>query len=528
MRALLASCILAASLVSQDTIRIGAKRFTESVVLAELMAQVIEAHTDLEVELKTGLAGTMICWGALTTGEIDIYAEYTGTGWATILGQTDKATDPLRTFFEVRRRFRAEHDIDWLEPFGLNNTYALAMREQKAEELGIRRISDLVRHQRDLRVGFGNEFGSRIDGYPGLAAAYGLKFAQLTTIDHALAYEAIEAGSIDLIDAYSTDGKLLRFELRVLEDDRQFFPPYNAAPVARGETLRRYPGIEAALAKLAFQIADLDAQALNYIVDAEGISPANAATAFLEINGLIEGSSASAAAARRAFTRVRKSPPAPGSAVATRPGFLDLLSAQYGRVWELLLQHLALTMAAVLLAILVAVPLGIAIVTRRRLRQVLLGFAGLLQTIPSVALLAFLIPVLGLNVWNAIAALFLYALLPILRNTYTGIGGVAPELVDAARGMGMRPQEVLRRVQMPLAMPTIMAGIRTATVIGLGVATLAALIGAGGLGVLILDGISLADANLILLGAIPAAALAVTADWLLGLLESKLRSPGVS
>jgi osmoprotectant transport system permease protein len=185
-------------------------------------------------------------------------------------------------------------------------------------------------------------------------------------------------------------------------------------------------------------------------------------------------------------------------------------------------------LAAVLLAILIAVPSGIAIVSRRRLRHWLLGFAGLLQTIPSLALLAFLIPFFGLNAWTAIAALFLYALLPILRNTYTGISGVTPDLVDAARGMGMRPQEVLLHVQLPLAMPTIMAGIRTATVIGIGVATLAAYIGAGGLGVLIFDGISLTDTNLILLGAIPAAALAVATDMLLGRLEAKMRSPGVS
>ena len=528
LKILVVSCVLAVSLVSQETIRIGAKRFTESAVLAELMAQTIEAHTDLNVEVKAGLAGTMICWAALTTGEIDVYAEYTGTGWATILGQTSKITGPLRTFFEVRRRFRDEHDVHWLEPFGLNNTYALAMREKTADELGIQRISDLVRHQRNLRVGFGNEFGSRNDGYPGLAAAYGLQLAQVSTVEHALAYEAIKAGSIDLMDVYSTDGKLLRFELRVLEDDRQFFPPYHAAPVIRGDVLQKHPEIEAALAKLAFRVSDLDAQALNYIVDAEGISPADAATAFLEIEGLIEGTSASAASARRAFARVRKSPPAPGSGVAARPGFSELVAKNYGRVWTLLLQHIGLTLAAVLLAILVAVPLGIAIVTRRRLRHALLGFAGLLQTIPSIALLAFLIPFLGLNVRTAIAALFLYALLPILRNTYTGIGGVTPSLVDAARGMGMRPREVLRRVQLPLAMPTIMAGIRTATVIGIGVATLAAFIGAGGLGEFIFEGIALTDTGLILLGAIPAAALAVVADVLLGQLESKLRSPGVS
>ena len=521
-------CLLAASAMAQETIRIGAKRFTESAVLAELMAQTIEAHTDLTVERATGLAGTMICWEALTSGEIDLYAEYTGTGWATILGQAGRVTDPLQTFFEVRRRFRAAHDVHWLEPFGLNNTYALAMREDLAEELGIRRISDLVRHQHKVRAGFGNEFVGRNDGYPGLARAYGLRLSQQKTVEHALAYEAVEQGAIDLIDAYSTDGKLLRFKLRVLEDDRRFFPPYNAAPMVRGATLQAHPEIETALAKLAFRIGDLDAQALNYIVDAEGISPADAATAFLEIEGIVEGTSAAAAEARRAFARVRKTPPAPGADVASRPGFFELLSAQSGRVWQLLLEHIALTLASVLLAIVVAVPLGIAIVSRPRMRQVLLGIAGLLQTIPGLALLAFLIPIFGLNVWTAIATLFLYALLPILRNTYTGIREVDADLVDAANGMGMQPKQVLRLVQLPLAVPTIMAGIRTATVIGIGVATLAAFIGAGGLGGLILDGISLMDANLILLGAIPAALLAIASDLLLGRLEAKLRSPGVT
>ena len=528
MRLLCAALGLVAGLSSQDTIRIGAKNFTESAVLAELMAQTIEAHTDLKVERRAGLGGTMICWAALKAGEIDIYAEYTGTGWATILGQTDKVTDPLRTFFYVRQRCRDEHDVHWLEPFGLNNTYALAMREQEAAELGITRISDLVRHQRSVRAGFGFEFGSRNDGYPGLASAYGLKLANMRTVEHALAYEAIESGAIDLMDAYSTDGKLLRFKLRVLEDDRQFFPPYNAAPMVRGATLREHPEIERALSKLAFQLSDLDAQALNYIVEAEGVSPGNAARAFLEVEELLEGTSAQAADARRAFVSVRKSPPTPGSVATTRPGFLELLSQKASQVWSLLLQHLWLVLTAVFWATLVSVPLGIAITTRRRLRHFLLAVAGALQTVPSLALLVFMIPLLGMDRKAAMAALFLYALLPILRNTYTGISGVAPDLVDAARGMGMRPLEVLRRVQLPLALPTIMAGIRTSAVISIGVATLAAFIGAGGLGQLIVEGLYLNHTGLILLGAVPAAVLAIVTDQALGWLQSRLRSPGAT
>ena len=528
MKSILAISMLAAMLPSQEVVRIGAKNFTEAAILAELMAQTIEAHTDLSVEVKSGLGGTMICWAALQAGEIDMYVEYTGTGWATILGQTDKASDPLRTFFDVRRRFRDQYDIHWLEPFGLNNTYALAMREQQAEELGIRRISDLLRHQRDLAAGFGFEFGSRIDGYPGLAATYGLDIANISTVEHALAYEAIQSGSIDLIDAYSTDGKLLRFQLRVLEDDRQFFPPYNAAPVVRGETLREHPEVEQALARLAFQLSDLDAQALNFIVDAEGVSPKDAATAFLEIDGHIEGASKKAAEARRSFARLRKSPSTAFSKTVRRPTFVELATTNTSKVLRLLLEHLWLTFIAVFLATLVAVPLGIAMTRRPSLQFVLLGIAGVLQTIPSLALLAFMIPLIGMNVWTAICSLFLYSLLPILRNTHTGVSGVEPDLVDAARGMGMRDSEVLKRVQLPLALPTIMAGIRTATVICIGVATLAAFVGAGGLGELIVEGLYLNDTGLILLGAIPAAALAISADFLLGRVHDKLRSPGVT
>lgn len=518
---------LMAPLVAQETIRIGAKNFTEGIVLAELMAQTIAEHTDLKVELRTGLAGTMICWAAMQSAEIDICAEYTGTGWATILGQTERLTDPLRTFFLVQQRFHDEHDVQWLDPFGLNNTYALAMPEQKAAELGIVRISDLLAHQRDLRAGFSFEFVDRPDGYRGLAAAYGLEFPGVSTLEHALAYEAVQSGQIDLMEAYSTDGKLLRFDLRVLEDDRKFFPPYNAAPMVRGEVLRQHPQLADALAKLAFRVSDLDAQALNYIVDAEGIAPKHAARAFLEIGELVAGQSPGAKAARVAFARVRRAPPTPGVGVHARPGFVELLKTQSGKVWQLLLQHIGLTLVSVLLAALIAVPLGIAITTRPRLRRLLLGFAGVLQTIPSLALLVIVIPFLGIGKAAAIVALFLYALLPILRNTYTGIDGVDRELLDAARGMGMRRWDVLQRVQLPLALPTIMAGIRTATVIGIGVATLAAFINAGGLGELIVRGLYLNDTGLLLLGAIPAGLLAIVADWLLGGLQAKLRSPGV-
>ena len=280
--------LVAPSPGQSGTVVVGAKNFTESAVLAELMAQTIEAHTTLTVERRTSLGGTAICWTALRTGEIDLYADYTGTGWAVLLGESGKITDPLRTYFQVRRRCLEEHAVHWLEPFGFENRYALAMSEARAEQLGVRRISDLLQHQAEIRTGFSVEFGTRKDGYPGLAAAYGLKLRP-AMLEHGLAYQAIETGAIDLMDAYSTDGKLLRYRLRVLEDDRRFFPPYHAAPLVRDETLQRHPEIRRALSKLAFRVPQYSAQALNYVVEAEGESFTAVARAFLELEGLVEG-----------------------------------------------------------------------------------------------------------------------------------------------------------------------------------------------------------------------------------------------
>lgn len=517
----------------RPTVVVGGKNFTESGVLAEIMAQLIEAHTDLAVERRLNLGGTKICWTALLAGEIDLYAEYTGTGWAVLLKEPGKITDPLRAFFHVQRRCRAEHAVAWLEPFGLNNTYALAMRADRAAALGITSISDLLQHRGSLKAGLSIEFTSREDGWLGLVAMYGLDLGEVRSVEHGLAYNAIVAGDIDLIDAYSTDGKLLRYDLCVLDDDRRFFPPYHAAPVVRDATLQAHPELAEVLGRLSFRLPDDVMQGLNYIVEARGLSFAAAARAFLEREGLVDGAQAedsTAATARAALVNVLKARPSsePTHLPRARPGFFAVLTARAGETVWLAAQHLGLTLLAVLLAALLAIPLGIFIIRRGKLRQLVLGAAGVLQTIPSLALLAFMIPVLGLGVKAAIAALLLYALLPILRNTYTGIVEVDPDLVEAARGIGMRPRETLMRVQLPLAMRTIMAGIRTATVISIGVATLAAFIGAGGLGEPILTGLYLDDTNLILSGAIPAALLAVAADLGLGRLERALQARGGS
>jgi len=495
---------------AQGKVVIGSKNFTESHLLGDMIAMMIEARTDLEAEHRSGLGGTLVCWTALQRGEIDIYPDYTGTGWSIVLKEPDKVADPLKAFLYVKEQYARRYDVTWLDPFGLNNTYAIAVRKETADRLGIRTISDLARHAGSLRAGFSIEFMNREDGWPGLSKFYGIEFERLRALEHGLAYEAIAAGEIDVIDAYSTDGKLMRYPLRVLADDRGFFPPYNAAPLVRGATLKAYPEIREALEPLAFALPDSTMMRLNYEVEEGGRNFHEVARSFLVERGLLEDDGSDRARRSRAntwaFIRSRVRP-----------------TLELG--WE----HLQLSLLAVLLAILIAVPTGILVAHSRLGERIALGGASVIQTIPSLALLAFMIaiPGLGLSVRSAITALFLYALLPIMRNTVTGLRSIDSELIDAATGIGLTERQILTRVRLPIATSTIMAGVRTSTVISIGVATLAAFIGAGGLGEPIVTGLYLNDTRLILAGAVPAALLALFADAVLGLVERRLVPRGL-
>jgi osmoprotectant transport system substrate-binding protein/osmoprotectant transport system permease protein len=491
---------------------IGSKNFTESRILGEMLTLLVQSRTHLTVEHRSGLGGTLVCFSALRNGQIDVYPEYTGTAWSIVLKETSKISDPLKAFLVVQMQYRQRYDIEWLRPFGLNNTYALAMREDLAQKLGVTTISDLVPYAKTLKAGFSIEFTNRDDGWLGLAPFYELQFGQVRTIEHGLAYEAINNGSIDVLDAYSTDGKLVRFPLRVLHDDKGFFPPYNAAPIIRGDTLRAHPELRTVLDALAFRISDKTMQQLNDEVEEQGKGFREVAHDFLVAQNLLSPS-----------VKVGQ------DVTAGRGSFGSFLASRWRETLQLGWQHIQLTLASVLLAVLLAVPLGIGISRSRLGERLALGAAGVVQTIPSLALLAFTIaiPGLGLSVRSAIVALFLYAVLPILRNTHTGLNDVDPELIDAATGIGLTPRQVLFRVQLPLATRTIMAGIRTATVISIGVATLAAFIGAGGLGQPIVTGLYLNDTWLILSGAIPAALLALLADYLLGRVEWLLTPRGI-
>jgi len=489
---------------------IASKTFPESRLLAEIMAQLIEANTDIAVERRLGLGGTLICFSALKSGDVDLYAEYTGTGLVTILQQPPR-TDPLRVFLDVQHEFSTQHGLRWLRPFGFNNGYALAVTEKRAEALGLRKISDLRSHP-ELKLGVSHEFLRRGDAYPGLRKEYGLNFVSVRGMEHALAYPALAAGQIDVMDVYSTDGNLLRYRLRVLEDDRNFFPPYQAAPLIREEALERYPQLSGVLGRLAYSLDDQAMQRLNLMVEGEGRAIASVAHQFLTESGLAEPRA--------------QAPTGP----ALRGGLVQLLISRRRQYLKLAWQHIQLTAVAVALAMAISLPMGILLARRRRLAEPVLGMLGIIQTIPSLALLAFLIPLPGLGLgWrSAVVALFLYALLPIVRNTFTGLNEVDPNLTEAARGLGMTDWQILRLVELPLATRTIMAGLRTSSVISVGVATLAAFIGAGGLGEPIITGLQLNDTALVLSGALPAAALALLVDFSLGRLERWLTPRGLT
>ena len=479
--AFLLAFLPAAGPAEQRTITVGSKTFGESYLLAEIFARLLEAE-GLRVQRRPGLGGTLICKEALVTGEIDLYPEYTGTITRAILREELPATPAALA------RPLARLGLRTLAPLGFDNSYALAVDGERAAREGLERISDLVGRD-DLVFAFSNEFLQRDDGWAGLRVAYGFAAAP-AGVDHGLAYQALARGRIDVTDAYATDGDIERYGLRVLADDRDFFPRYLAVPLARDDLP---PEAVAALEGLAGRLSEARMRALNARVSVDGLGFDEVARAFLVEEGLVEAGAA---------TRGRRS---------------DLLANT--------LRHLQLTGAALLAAVLAGLPLGVLVHRSPRTSRAVLYVASLLQTIPSIALLALLIPVLGIGWAPAVVALFLYSLLPILRATVTALLTVDPLLVRVAVGMGLTERQQVRHLLLPLAMPNVLAGVRTAAVISIGTATLAGFVGAGGLGQPIVTGLALNDPQLILQGAVPAALLALVTELAFEGLERRLVPP---
>jgi osmoprotectant transport system permease protein len=490
---------------SSRPVVIASKPFGESYLLAEMFAQLLEAR-GVSVSRRPGLGATEVAFGALRAGAIDVYPEYTGTGLLVILRETPQP-DPQAVFARVQRTFEDRYGVRWLPPLGFENTYAIAVRRETAERFGLRTLSDLARVAPELTAGLTPDFIGRPDGLPGLRRAYGMRFRDVRPLAQALKYRALASGGVDVVDGYSTDGLIDRYRLVVLDDDRHFFPPYEAAALVGARLRREGPAAIAALSELSGRLDVRMMRALNARVEVRGESVADVAALALRDLGLVGNVAGDA--------RRRAGQPPGTSLVQYLWDRRAVLLAATGR-------HIVLTAVSLLAAVLIAVPLGLWLEHRRRIAEPMIRGVGILQTIPSIALLAFMIPLLGVGVWPALVALWLYALYPIVRSTYTGVRDADPGAVDAARALGMTTRQVLRYVRTPLAAPSILAGIRTAAVITVGTATLAAFIGAGGLGEPIATGLALADTRLILSGALPAAALALVVDAVLGVVERAL------
>jgi osmoprotectant transport system permease protein len=486
MRTLAAiALLLGASQIFAEPVVVGSKKFTESYVLAEIAKRSLE-NSGIATEHRQGMGGTIILWEALRGGQISCYPEYTGT-----IGQEILKTNETLSIPQIRAAL-AKFDVGITEPIGFNNTYALVMRREVAARLGIRAISDLRQHP-ELSFGLTHEFLDRHDGWQPLAARYQLETQNVRGIDHAIGYEALRNGSVQVKDAYSTDAKIGTYDLVVLDDDLHFFPQYQAVFLYR---LSLPPSTIAPLRKLEGTIDE---------------------ARMIRLNGEAERTKDYASAAVLYFEN-------DSSSHAPRTG--ESFSHKLMR-WTT--RHLELAGISLLLAVLVGVPLGIVASRGGAIGHVILGFTGIVQTIPSLALLALLVPIpfFGISPRTAIAALFLYGLLPIVRNTATGLQEIALPFRESATALGLEPAARLRKIYLPMASRTILAGIKTSAIINVGTATLAALIGAGGLGEPILSGLNLNDHATILEGAIPAAVLALLVQWLFDLLDRVLIPKGL-
>ncbi|MEP7077527.1 MAG: glycine betaine ABC transporter substrate-binding protein, partial [Chthoniobacterales bacterium] len=420
-----------ATAVAEPTVIVGSKKFTESYVLGEIAKRALE-HAGFQIDFRPGMGGTIIVWEALRTGRITLYPDYTGTVVEEILKQPGLQSE------EAIRDALAPFGVGMTRELGFNNTWALVMRRAVAEAAHVHTISDLRAHP-ELRFGLTHEFLDRRDGWQPLAQRYQLAAQDVRGIDHALGYEALAKGEIDVKDAYSTDAKIAQNNLVTLADNLQFFPQYKAVFLYRLDAPPR------AIAALRQIEGTLDEQRMR------------------RLNAEAEQTKDYARAAALYFGDAEKM-------TTTGEAFPHKLMR-----WTL--RHLQLAGISLLLSIIVGIPLGIIASRGGWIGHTILAVTSTVQTIPSLALLALLIPIpfFGISPRTAIAALFLYGLLPIVRNTAVGLQDIAQPIRDSATALGLEPRARLRKIYLPMASRTILGGIKTSAVINIGTATLAAL-----------------------------------------------------
>ena len=453
-----------------DTIVVGSKIFTEGYILGEIAAQAIESSSHVPVNRKLGMGSTGILFEALKKGAIDVYPDYTGTLAEAILKRPD-----LKSLKDIQEAL-LKMGLVISAPLGFDDTYALAVKESFAEKHGLHSIGDLAPIESGIRAAFSYEFMDRQDGYRGMLDSYHLKFdpKKVNRMEHSLSFQAIDDGAVDVIDVYSTDAKIKKLDLRVLKDDHAYFPVYQAVWVARKAFVDRHPGEWQVLRQLEGSISKEAMLDMNAQADIKKIS-------FVKIAAQFLGSET------------------PDTESTTK------------QILRRTREHLWLVGVSLLFSVLVGIPLGVLAARFHATGQAILLSSALIQTVPSLALLCFLIPLFGVGTKPALVALCLYSLLPVVLNTFTGIRAVDAKHLENARAFGMNRMQILFRVVLPLASPTMLAGIKTATIVSIGTATLAALIGAGGYGAPIVSGLALNDVPTILTGAIPAAVMALVA-----------------
>lgn len=478
--ALILSCNALAQAVEKTTV-VGSKRFTESYILGEIVNLTLR-DAGVQAVHRQGLGNTAIVAQALTTGQIAIYPEYTGT----ILREILKRPETQASLSELNLWLKPQQ-LKVAIPFGFNNTYALAMRTEQAQALGLKRISDIANlppeQQAALRIALSPEFKTRADGWSSLTQAYDLKIKPGKVLEHGLAYDALARGDVDIVDAYSTDAAIAKNNLILLDDDRQAFPRYDALLLMRSDF------DEKPLESLTGKLNEVTMAKLNGLAES-GVRFEQVARIFLD-NSVHQKNDSTE------FSRFLK--------LLFGPDFFTALR-----------DHILLVAISSAMALLFGVPLGILAYRQPRSSSWILGSVSILQTIPSLALLTILIAVLDqIGAVPAVLALFIYGLLPIVNATHVSLIEVPSNLKEAALALGCNEWQLLFFIELPYARPIIMTGLASATVIGVGTCTLAALVGAGGFGDRIVAGLAVNDRTLMLAGAIPAAILALLAQIIL-------------
>ncbi|MEN0020596.1 MAG: glycine betaine ABC transporter substrate-binding protein [Planctomycetota bacterium] len=492
-------CALAATVApGQTEVTVGSKTFTESIVLGEVLAAVAENDTDANVSRKLNLGGTQLVYKALVAGEIDAYVEYTGT----LLLDTF-ASDNLANETQLTERL-SQDGLVMLAPLGFANNYGLAVRRNTANALSLRTIDDLRSHP-DLVFSMNSEFLERGDGWLALREAYQLPPFDVLDATHEIAYRALAGGESDVMVVYTTDAKIGELDLVVLDDNRSHFPRYDAVIVHQQDLNQSAPGVVAAWQSLAGSIDEATMIELNRRVDGDGRDPGEVAAAFTS------------------------------NLLGTDIIFVSESTA--ARVLRYTLEHLLLVVVPTAAALLIAIPVGVLAARRPSFAQPVLGFVGIVQTVPSLALLVLLVPILAwakpvlaldaIGPAPAIITLTLYSLLPIVRNTHAGLSNIAPSTRESAEALGLSTRTRLTRIDLPLALPTIFAGIKTAAVINVGYATLGAFVGAGGYGTPILTWTRTDDPRLLLEGALPAMVMALCVQGLFEFVERAVTPRGL-